>query len=791
VGVLFDIQGVQSRAHGERGIARYLTGLALALQERHTDLLSAFLLNPDLAVPGTIEPLAATGRLSYPEHFDVDEARAYHVGSPIELDIGIDRIWPAAARDLPMIVTLYDLIPELFADLYLVDPGARRRYRTRLGLLQRAERVLAISEATARDAIRRLGLSPDRVRFVGAGVSEAFRPPVRREDAVAELARRQPRVRPGFVLYTGGIDHRKNIDRLLVAYASLARKLREAHQLVVVCRVLPDEQRALDARLEELGVSDDVLFPGFVADSDLVLLYQATELFVFPSLYEGFGLPVAEAMACGAPVVAARTSSLVELVEDDDALFDPSSPRAIAAALRRVLTDGDLRARLSAHGLDPRWRWPAVADRTADVYQELIGARRRRTGPRPARIAFISPLPPQRSGVADYSYRLLPELAKRIDVDAFSDQRPGVAQAPPGVSVHSLRAFATVEAIRGGYDDVVLCLGNSEHHAEGLALLARRPATVLAHEVRLTGLYAWSAAERPDLHPRSFHDVLHEMYPERLPRDLGAHGWLDVADYEQHGVLMARDAIKQSARYLVHSDYAASLAHLEADPADAAKIDVVPFGFPDPAGAAGDARVDGLVATFGLVAPVKQTTKVVEAFALVAKGRADARLAVVGPSVSIEETRRLLETIERLGISDRVEVTGDVAPNELRHWLARATVAVQLRSASNGESSASIADCLAAGIPTVATAIGSTRELPADAFVAVERDCSPEALAAEIGSLLDEPKRRQRLAAAGIAHAEANSFGRAAERILEKVTLSAEKASRRLPAATVTGSGAR
>jgi glycosyltransferase involved in cell wall biosynthesis len=765
--ILVDIQGVQSRAHGERGIARYLTGLALELRKRHPELVSAFLLNPDLAIPGAIEPLVASARLAFSNELSVEDAEAFHVGSPIELDVELDRLWPPAARRLPLVVTLYDLIPEILAGLYLTDPGTRRRYRTRLELIKRADRILAISETTARDAIERLGLPRHRIAFVGAGVAEHFRRPTSRDHAVKALAERLPDVRPGFLLYTGGIDHRKNIDRLLVAYASLSRPLRDAHQLVIVCRVLPDERRALVARLTELGISQHVLLPGFVSDSDLVLLYQAADLFVFPSLYEGFGLPVAEAMACGAPVVAARTSSLVELVEDDAALFDPTRPSAIADAVRRALTDSDLRGRLGAHGLDSRWRWSEVADRTAAVYEEVRHLPRHRPRRARPRIAFVSPLPPQRSGVADYSRRLLRELVRLVDVDAFVDVRYGPSEAPRGVSLRRLHVFEQAEAARGGYDATVVCLGNSEHHAEALALLTRRPAVVLAHEVRLTGLYAWSALERPDLEPRSFWEALDSMYPDRLPPELGRSGWLNFPEYDRYGVLMAREAIARSTRYLVHSSYAATLARLEAAVDDTSKIAVVPFGFPDPTDSAPPR--DALVATFGLVAPVKQTAKIVEAFALVAEQRPDAVLAVVGPSVSTEETKRIREAAARRGVSERVRVTGDLPPERFRSWLKRTTVAVELRATSNGESSASVADCLAAGVPTIATAVGSTRELPTNCIVGVDRDVSVVDLAAEITSLLDDPERRSRLSEAGRQHARANSFADAARGLVEAI----------------------
>ena len=144
-GVVVDLQGVQSRSHAERGIARYLTSLALELDTRHREPVESFVLNPELPTPRSLEHLQASGRLGYPNHALCSEASAFHIGSLVELETGLDRLWPAGMRRLPLMVTLYDLIPEIFADHYLTDPGLRRRYRTRLQLLHTATRVLAIS----------------------------------------------------------------------------------------------------------------------------------------------------------------------------------------------------------------------------------------------------------------------------------------------------------------------------------------------------------------------------------------------------------------------------------------------------------------------------------------------------------------------------------------------------------------------------------------------------------------------------------------------------------------------
>jgi glycosyltransferase involved in cell wall biosynthesis len=768
VSVLLDIQAVQSPAHGERGIARYVLNVAQELERGHPGLVSRYLLNPTLPVPSSLESLFGSGRVRYADRVAGAQASVYHIASPIE-HVPLERLVPryTHTRGMRVVVTLYDLIPKLFPDVYLSHPATLAWYGLRLEILRRADRILAISEATARDAIAELGVPEERVVVVGAGVSGRFKRPASRELALRELQVAMPWLEQGFVLYTGGIEPRKNIDRLLAAYAALPANLRDRHQLVVICSIQPGELAEMRSRLRELGVADRVHFPGFVTDADLVKLYQACELFVFPSLYEGFGLPIAEAIACGAPVISSNTSSLPELVRDAEALFDPRDEASIRAALERALTEEALLPRLRAVELDPSYSWSAVADRTAAVYEELL-AQPRRARRRRKRIAFVSPLPPARSGIADESSRLLVELAREWDVDAFADQED--AHTPAGVNFEHIRRFDMASRACGGYDRVIVCLGNSEHHAQALALLGRCPAIVIAHDVRLTGLYSWIAANRPDLEPRGFYGALHAMYGGRFPGHVGLSGWLDVGDYDRYGILMAREVIAAAERYLVHSEYAADLARLDAAPGDEQKIGVLPFGMVPPEDFAAYPRRNGtpLVATFGIVGPAKQPETVLESFARLVVQEPAAELVFAGPIEHVQHAR-LSELANTLGVSGRTRFTGELSEDEFYRWISKASIAVQLRSASNGETSGTITRCLAAGVPTCVTAIGPAKELPDDAVVRVEQDVSPDELAHEIGSLLRDPARQAKLSEGGLRYVRANSFARTAEALKREV----------------------
>jgi glycosyltransferase involved in cell wall biosynthesis len=204
-------------------------------------------------------------------------------------------------------------------------------------------------------------------------------PPESRSAARAALQRLRPPIDGDFLLYTGGMDYRKNVGGLLEAYAGLPTELRGRYKLVIVGRLgLADAHGPFAAQARSLGIADRVIFTGYVSDEELVLLYQSATLFVFPSLYEGFGLPVVEALACGAPAIVGRNSSLVELVDQEEALFDPVDPASIRAALARALTETGVLERLRRPDIRDRFSWRTIAERTAAAYEEVAQLRRSR-----------------------------------------------------------------------------------------------------------------------------------------------------------------------------------------------------------------------------------------------------------------------------------------------------------------------------------------------------------------------------------------------------------------------------
>jgi glycosyltransferase involved in cell wall biosynthesis len=331
-----------------------------------------FLVNRKLAMPKDVETgFREAGEVAYSDERSLPRAGIYHVPSPLEPS-PLVRVWPPRLRSRPLVVTLHDLIPAIFPKENMPDAGVRRAYWTRLELARHATRVLSVSRATARDAVRVLGLREERIAVTGGGVSPQFQPPESVEAARAAVSERQTSIDGEYVLFTGGMDYRKNVSGLVTAYAGLPKELRERYQLVVVGRLgLDDAAGAAAQQAVSLGLGGRVILTGHVDDDELVLLYQAASLFVFPSRYEGFGLPVIEALACGAPAIAGRNSSLVELVAEEDALFDAADPSSIRDALVRALTHPGLLDRLRRPEIRHEHTWRRVAEETARAYTQV------------------------------------------------------------------------------------------------------------------------------------------------------------------------------------------------------------------------------------------------------------------------------------------------------------------------------------------------------------------------------------------------------------------------------------
>lgn len=286
-----------------------------------------------------------------------------------ELYHATEHLLPSISR--PSVMTVHDLIFERFPQHHTRANRAFLRVAMPL-FVRRAAAVIAVSEHTRRDLLELYGTPPHKVFVVDEGIDEQFRPA---QAARVERVRERYALRRPYLLMVGTLEPRKNHS---LAFQALARLKADGwrHALVVAGAhgwLFDSVQRQVDA----LGLSDDVVFIGRVPDEALPSLYSGAASVLMPSLYEGFGFPVLEAMACAAPVVCSRASSLPDVAGDAALFFDEMTPQSLAAAVRRLLVDPSLAEELRSRGprRAARYCWRRAAAETVQVYRAAAGER--------------------------------------------------------------------------------------------------------------------------------------------------------------------------------------------------------------------------------------------------------------------------------------------------------------------------------------------------------------------------------------------------------------------------------
>jgi glycosyltransferase involved in cell wall biosynthesis len=280
---------------------------------------------------------------------------------------------------LPTTVTFYDLIPLHHAERFLhPNPAYEKWYHEQLDLLKKADILFAISEASASDARETLKINPSRILNVSTSRQDIFRPIEVSEKAASETVLKFGIKKP-FVLISGTLDPHKNLDRLFRSFSLLPKALRDQYCVVLIGNALGPQQALLKKMAREAGMEEtSLVLTGHISDQDLVALYNLCTLMVLPSYHEGFGLPLLEAMACGAAVIGANATSVPEVIGREDALFDPFDEHSIAAKLEQALTNSALHASLKEHG--PRraalFSWDETATRALRSMEKLVAERR-------------------------------------------------------------------------------------------------------------------------------------------------------------------------------------------------------------------------------------------------------------------------------------------------------------------------------------------------------------------------------------------------------------------------------
>jgi glycosyltransferase involved in cell wall biosynthesis len=308
-------------------------------------------------------------------------ARPYSLAEQVTIPLSLVRerahlfhephyVLPPATR-CRSVVTIHDCIHLMFPQ-YL--PGRTAHAYARLSMwsaARKSDRILTVSEASKRDILRFFDIPADKVAVIYNAIDERFLAPA--DDARMDAIRQRYQLDHPFLLYVGNIKPHKNLERLIEAFQMVRRGELEHIKLLIIGDEI-SKYATLRRAVHRYKLHKHVRFFGFVPDATLAILYRLARVFVFPSLYEGFGLPPLEAMASGTPVITSNVSSLPEVVGDAAMLIDPYQPDAIAGAMRRVLQDERLRDDMRERGLARvrEFSWGRSVKRVREIYDEVL-----------------------------------------------------------------------------------------------------------------------------------------------------------------------------------------------------------------------------------------------------------------------------------------------------------------------------------------------------------------------------------------------------------------------------------
>jgi len=690
--VLVDGRAISHPTAGGRGVGRYTIALVRAMHESGAMVTVMNTSDADKqkwlgAIPtlrvAPFEP--STVREASPDTWFMCTQMMLH---PIPLDVVPRMITEAGLR---VVGILLDVIPYRFPERYLADPGALRQSQLRAMLVRTFDAMLACSTFSADTGSPVLDFNRSQIHVVGAAVEPQFALGKGSADRLKRLIAMGVDISRGLVVAVTGGDDRKNTGGLIRAFAELPNELRTSHQLVIACAAVPVVQARWREVADSIGLTEhDVVFTDTVTDDEMVALYQTARLSVMPSLEEGFGLPVAEAAACGCITICSNNSSLPEVIDCDEALFDANDVLDIARAIEWALTDNEHRERLRAAATRSalRWTWENVG---RDAVAALRGSSgRANLLPVKQRIGLMGPYAGSPSGIGTYNARLvnawhenrdLPEIVECVDVSNTT------------IAVNDYHSAAGLGRYWYSHDvdHLVVSLGSSPYHAMSVARASEYACHVWLHEPTLVGCHVGIG------HQSGSREWADEYMRDRLrdcnvseqlwPKDL-----LDAEAYHAAGIHFLEPVLRHARSVIVSSDEAAQKIR---DIRDDVPILVLPLAHAmcEPVT---QWPSDQLVVSVGWIDASKRPEEVVQSLS-----RMKARLLFVGEA-SLEIQKQVMDVADKLGMRSRVNFTGRLSDDDYDRTLRSASLAIQLRlHGGRGERSAAVNDLRSRGIPVI------------------------------------------------------------------------------------------
>lgn len=474
-----------------RGIGKYSYDLVKAII--HADRVNRyFLYNVPRQLFNHFQLENVTNAESAAQPCDTDSLDLFIFTSIFELDYDIlpdpDEIRCKKA------VIMFDLIPVLFWEHYIacIPDSFVSQYFTRLAFVSQFDLIFAISTTTKNDLVDILEIPREKIIVIYSGLSECFHVERSNSKQVQQIKLKYGITRD-YLLSTPAFDFRKNIFGIFESFSNLSSDLIEDLDLVLVCTLTPFQKSTLLNMWKDLKLpSDHLILTNYIPTNDLVVLYDGAKMFVFPSFYEGFGIPVLEAMSRECPVVASNVSSLPEVCENAALLVNPYNSWEISSAMDTILRNENVSKTLSALGYEQcqNFSWKKVAQRTLMEFERICPESRdslRLKAAERNKIAFFTPLGHIHSILSHSCEVLLKELALHYDIDVFiePDSLSDIAHLTDSVRIFPHTQF---DIKKHEYDLFIYWVGNSKEHSYMLKYVFKYPGIVMLQDASLTSL---------------------------------------------------------------------------------------------------------------------------------------------------------------------------------------------------------------------------------------------------------------------------------------------------------------
>jgi|UPI00048C8856 glycosyltransferase involved in cell wall biosynthesis len=645
--------------------------------------------------------------------------------------------------DITTVVIVYDLIPLILPKDYLIEKKYREFYFSRLELLKKADQLLTISECSKEDLIKHLKIDRDKVKNISADCDPFFKK-IKISSKQSTEIKKKYRIAGDFILHLGASDSRKNTSALIKAYHILPEYLKKKYQLVIVGNI-----NFVSIKSSTPLNHESVLFTGSISINELRDLYNLAHLFVFPSLYEGFGLPVLEAARCDTPVILSRSSSLIEFMEWDGAFFDASSVESIRNKLFDSLTNSEFYRELRFQWKKniTKFSWEKVSDNCKNSLKHLLSQKKAFSGPvslanQKKSLAFVSPYPPEKTGIADYSRVVLGQLSDYYEIVLINNNV--IFEEPSQKFIVKNEKWFLENAYT--FDRILYHIGNSSFHVHMFNLMKKFPGVTVLHDFFLGAIHQYIQNNCSDEN-----HWLIELYE--------SHGYQPICDLAKIG---ARGIVEKypsnfnciiySKGVLTHSIHSKELAEIWYGEDITSNWTVIPFArkkvmqFDREAvrKKLGFGPNDFVISSFGFIDPSKLNHFILDAWlSSKLKDKSNCYLIFVGQNHGGAYGSKILKKIFDNDKSRQITITGWIDDDLYEQYLIATDLAIQLRAFSRGETSAAVFDCLNHGIPLIINSLGSLCEIPSDAAYRLKKDFEVFDLIEAIESLyLDESKRK-------------------------------------------------